>query len=83
MVTAVAFLTKTIRCQLLPQGMRKMLKENSMSVQAIALGTALIGKQKNEVCKFKTIYSKNKNSLTRSQYYILLYMQCPNGSIII
>ena len=54
-----------------------------MSVQAIALGTAPIGKQKNEVCKFKTIYSKNKNSLTRSQYYILLYMQCPNGSIII
>ena len=83
MVAAVAFLTKTIRCQLLPQGMRKMLKENSMSVQAIALGTAPIGKQKNEVCKFKTIYSKNTNSLTRPQYNILPYMQCPNGSIII
>lgn len=60
-----------------------MLKENSMSVQAIALGTAPIGKQKNEVCKFKTIYSKNTNSLTRPQYNILPYMQCPNGSIII
>ena len=45
-----------------------------MSVQAIALGTAPIGKQKNEVCKFRTIYSKNKNSLTRPRYYILLYM---------
>ena len=63
--------------------MRKMLKENSVSVQAIALGTAPRGKETNGFCKFKTVCSKNTNSLARPQYQILPDKQYPNGSIVI